>query len=205
MGDYDRNLFEKLFKETRPLRKKLVLGIDARRFGVEPEDVMSWFNTKFLFLFQKYHKTQPEYLKGYILRGLSQYRNRICTLAYSEKNLIHKDSFSINTVFDGESLDLPSDETQYSTGMDEQIVLLENFMKAELPHDAYLVFTLELSPPPYITNRLKTPKSRVPSSLIAEYLGWENNEQAAEYVTELRQKIALAKSSARAKFHYLNT
>ena len=53
---YDSSLFNKLYKETAPLRKSLARQIDSRRFGVSDDVILSWFDDKFMFVFNKHFK-----------------------------------------------------------------------------------------------------------------------------------------------------
>ena len=55
---YDEDLFNRLYKTCKPLIRRLVRGIDSRRFNVTPDIINSFFWDKFLYVFNKY---QSEY------------------------------------------------------------------------------------------------------------------------------------------------
>ena len=54
MGNYPVELFNSLYAQTHGLRRKLASQIDASKFGVDYQEVLSWFDVKFLFIFSKY-------------------------------------------------------------------------------------------------------------------------------------------------------
>ena len=67
MKPYDPKLFNELYKKTERLRKSLVYQIDSSRWGVTQDEVMSWFDDKFIFVFNKYQdQKKPDILLGYL-------------------------------------------------------------------------------------------------------------------------------------------
>ena len=83
---YPVELFNKLYKETKYLRKSLTRQIDARRFGVSPDIVESWFDDKFIFVFNKHFKDKNEdVLKGFLINSLRTFKLRILRKAYQKE------------------------------------------------------------------------------------------------------------------------
>ena len=86
---YDEQLFNSLYKATEKLRNKLVYGIDNRRFGVEPAEIKSWFDVKFIYVFTKYYPkySNPEVLKAHLINALQLFKYRILRKAYTVESL----------------------------------------------------------------------------------------------------------------------
>src|SRR5210317_15035 len=97
---YSPELFERLFNETKNLRKSLVYQIDCRRYGVTPDIMESWFEDKFIYVFNKYFdQHEPDILKGYIINALKIFKNRVLRKAYSKEGLF----YSSNVELEGEN------------------------------------------------------------------------------------------------------
>lgn len=192
---YDRKVFNDLYEQTKKLRKKLAYNIDANRFKVSYEDVVSWFDIKFIFVFNKYYgKMDNNVLKGHIISALSLFQNRIMRMSYSPK-------YNLQNVINYED----REEMEPLVGADvEEQSLFRNealaYMKRNLPDEAYLIFQIDLYPPYYIINRLQQENcnniQKIPARLISEYLGWENTNK----VNKLRQLIS--KTVQQAKDYY---
>ena len=72
---YDELLFNKLYKETEALRNLLTYQIDHRRYGVTQDIIKSWFDDKFIFVFNKYYGDIEEgQLKGRIINALRTFK-----------------------------------------------------------------------------------------------------------------------------------
>lgn len=185
---YDKNLLNQLWKETRALRKKLAYDIDARKFGVDYKEILSCFDVKFLYAFNKYHK-DPK-VKGYVINALRTYKHRCILNSYLPKNEIHQ-TMDIEDTYD--VFDIADDIKILS---DEDNLLLDkaqNYLKSILSEDAYFLFELDLNPPPYILERLKNSEQKKmpkPSAdLIAEFLGISDSDYATDYIKQLRKEI----------------
>ena len=73
-SSYDKQLFNKIYKDTELLRKSLANQIDTRRFGVTSDIILSWFDDKFIFVFNKHFQNKtPEVLKGFIIMRIYRY------------------------------------------------------------------------------------------------------------------------------------
>jgi len=202
MGDYDPQLFNQLYKATDGLRRKLAYQIDSRRFGVDYKEILSWFDVKFLFVFNKYFKDkEPEELKAHLIKSLQFFKNRILRKGYSKSN-IYNSMIDIDEVY---SLK----ETQIEYEYDEReffLKLVMEFMDESLSEEAYRVLEVELNPPLFILSELSRSKfstTKIPSSMIADYLGWGLSKEAVYRVDILRKEIKLAINNA--KVHFQDT
>jgi hypothetical protein len=187
MGAYDSNLFNELFKATEALRKKLASEVNCKRFGLEYSDMLSWFNIKFIFVFNKYVNEMPkERLKGFIINALRTYKNKI--LRYSYQNKFLNNPIELIETYELYENMQDSDYTQKQSDMLE---VTYKYMKMQLSNDAFQVFDIELSPPVYILERMKDREklTKIPPQLIAEYLGYGNSAAAVKYISNLRQEI----------------
>lgn len=194
-SNLDVKLFEEIYRKTSDLRRKLASGIDHRRFGVEREDILAWFDTKFIFTFNKYKDEKPEILKAYIIKSLQFFKNRILRASYTKKNSVNRDKVDIEDCYHEK-------ETHLNPEYNDQALLLnitQAFLKKELSKDAFLVLQCELTPPPYILQKLgsKDRTTKIPSKLISEYLGFNNS-----YTYRLKQEIVAGVENA--KIHFRN-
>lgn len=198
---YDSQLFNKLYKETTQLRKSLARQIDSRRYGVTDDVVLSWFDDKFMFVFNKHFKDKEEdVLRGFIINSLQTFKFRVLRKAYSQQA-----EFYTSTVdLDGER-DLINIIPVSSELNSEELFLemAKTFMKEKLSDDAYFLFNLELNPPPYILNQLKDCSTKIASKLFAEYLGLGNSNKALKYINSLRSEIRETTKMAREHFSNL--
>lgn len=182
-AEYDQALFNQLFKETRELRQKLAFEIDARKFGVDYREVLSWFDVKFLYAFNKYYG--DERLKGYIINSLRTFKLRIVKNSYQTKHQVN------NSIDIDETFDLAYDEPEdYNKPLLE---VVQKYFKDRLSPDALLLWEIELSPPPYILEKLANPENKkipkCPDELILEYLGIPCNDNSLNYLKSLRSDI----------------
>lgn len=200
MGEYDPKLFNELYKSTSQLRKKLAYQIDSRRLGVDYQEILSWFDVKFIFVFNKYVKThEKEELKAHLIKALQFFKNRILRKAYSKSN-IHNSMIDIEEVYSLKETHIEHeyDERQLFLG------LIMEFMENSLSSEAYRILEIELNPPLFILNELsKTNYSttKIPSSIIADYLGWGISKEAVQRVESLRKELRQAINEARMYFN----
>jgi len=186
---YDRILFNRIYKETEPLRKKLSYQIDARRIGVDHNQIMSYFDDKFLLAYQKYvgKYTEPV-LKGHILSALSNFKNRLCRYSYTQKMGIYRDAISMDFLNLENVPDQKLDDSLY-------ITLVTEFFKEKLTQDAYLIFDIQTNPPLYITSKTSNIYN-IPSKLICDFLGLESTQATIKYVNSLKNEIKGVKEMA---------
>ena len=186
MKDYDSGTFNKIYKETEDLRTYLTNSIDARRFGVSSDIIKSYFDDKFIFVFNRYYGTMSdERLKGYIINSLKTFKLRMLRFVYQKSNMFN-DSISIG---ENEYLINIIPDNNLSEEFEELLSLAKKFMKKRLSIDAALLFEIELNPPPYICYQMKSANTKIPAKLIAEYLDLEESQGSIDYINSLRKEI----------------
>lgn len=195
--DYDPKLFEKLYKALTPLKRKLASQIDYRKFGCEYKDILSFFDVKFIFVFNKYQdQFDEEVLKGHIIKSLSLYKNRIMRVSYQAK--YSQDILDLGSLENGDNLledDSVPKESPYIEEYGFKCEILYNFMKAHLSLKAFQLFTINMNPPLYIKHRIPDGKKRIPEELIMEYLDIEAKTEYSQLKKEVRLAIDLAKKN----------
>lgn len=193
---YDRELFNSLYEATASLRKSLTYQIDARRFGVSPDIVESWFDDKFIYVFFKYHaKKSPELLKGYIINSLKTFKFRILRKAYQESYIELYNSIVHLEDQEKELSSIPDDG-----GVNEKDQLLEmamSYLKTRLTPEAYTILEITIHPPLYIISRMKDPSTRIPTKLILKFLGAPQTDEMVSKVNKIRRHIEEVISSAK--------
>jgi hypothetical protein len=194
---YDKTLFNEIYKQTTGLRKALAYQIDARRFGVDQDEILSWFDIKFIHAFSqywiKYDEEEKGNLKGYVINALRTFKYRVMKEAYAKKNLQFQNTIDITEIeyFENIISTTPQDEKDHKT----YELFLESamgFMKKRLTDDAYLILEIQLDTPLYILNRLENPDSRslnLPNEILAEYLGFPISNKILSYVADLKREI----------------
>lgn len=194
---YNSELFNKLYKETEQLRKSLVWGIDHRRYGVDRDMIMSWFDDKFIFVFNKHcmdNDKSPDVLKGFIITALQQFKNRVLRQAYTKKNEIYSNSIELEGEYN--LINYIIEDTEISND-DMFFGLVLEYFKSHLTADAFTLLQLQLNPPPFILNRIKQSNSTIPTKLILEFFGLENVSKNIKYIRNLRNDIALTIEKAK--------
>lgn len=196
--NYDVKLFNRIYKETDGLRRKLAYGIDARRFGVDYKEILSWFDVKFIHAFNRYqNQHNPDVLKGHIITSLQFFRNRILRFSYSQKAQIHN-TIDLDQTFNCK-------EIEVGIGYDETQTLLSlamSTLKTHLSREAYRVLQIEMDPPLYIIDKLseKNNTRKIPSNLIADYLGWGTETEGVRKVNLCRKEIKSSVDEVRQYF-----
>ena len=184
--NYDESLFNTLYKETEALRNLLTYQIDHRRYGVTPDIIKSWFDDKFIFVFNKYYgEITNDQLKGRIINALRTFKFRMLRKAYSKYN-IHANEVRLEGEYNLVNI-IPLENEISNHELFLELAL--KFLKTNLCDDAFLVLELDLNPPPYILQRMVSPKTKIPSRLIAEYLDLEPSQDSSLYINDLRSEI----------------
>jgi len=192
---YSVELFNKLYKETEQLRKSLAYNIDPRYYGVSKDIIVSWFDDKFIHVFNKHcDNKDPDVLKGFIINSLQTFKYRILRKAYTKE----ADFYTSAIELEGENnlINYLPDKEDNTNGEIFFNLVLE-FFKKELSDDAYLLLQLQLNPPPYLLNRIKKSNSNIPIKLILEFLGLEDINKNVKYIRELRKDILMATEKAK--------
>lgn len=202
-ANYDVKLFNELHKNTEGLRISLAKKIDCRRFGLEFEDILSWFDIKFIYAFTKYYeKYPPNILKGHIIKSLQMFAFRIMREAYLGKNAIYSNSIVIEEIEYFENLVSSSDEETPHEYIKLQPVL--DYLKTKLSDNAFLILDIQLSLPNFILEKLEGPNKKqfnsIPNELLANYLGLPDDKKCLSYIAGLKSEIRGAIDSAREYF-----
>lgn len=200
VADYNPALFNELYQKTEGLRRTLAAGIDSRRFGVDYQEILSWFSVKFIYAYNKYyptHKNKPEILKAHMIRAMQFMKCRILRGAYTIK-------YSQEIIsFDGTSHDQSCEPFQPSA-FEFYSEKLRNYMKANLSDNAFVLFQLQLNPPPYIVRKLAKQGQhnihKIPDRLIAKYFDLGYSKKTFAYLDLLKREIKQYTESAKVYF-----
>ena len=196
---YDQQLFNKLYKETEALRNLLTYQIDHRRYGVTQDIIKSWFDDKFIFVFNKYYGEINEgQLKGRIINALKTFKFRMLRKAYSKYNIYNNE---VRLEGEHNLINIIPIDNEIS---DHELFLelALKYLKKNLCDDAFLVLEIELNPPPYILQKLKSCKTKIPAKLITEYLDLEPTRDSSLYINDLRSEICYWTEEARDHFKH---
>lgn len=183
--DYDRDIFNLIYQDVEPLKHSLANQIDHRRLGISKDILLSWFDDKLLFVFQKHYKDKdPDVLKGFIINSLKTFKYRILRKVYTDEG----DYLSSLVTMDGEInyMNIIPDLKEESDH-DVFMGIVSNFMKDKLSKDAYFLYSIQLNPPPYILSRIKSCSSRIPTSLLIDYMGIPDDYDS--YLKKLKKEI----------------
>ena len=201
---YDQKLFNDLYKKTEGLRRALAYQIDARRFGVDSDEILSWFDVKFIYVFNKYcDQMEPELVKGHVINALKTFKYRIMREAYAQKNEQYANTIDITEIDYFENIISTNPESDTETTYQYFLSLALGFMQKTLSDDAYLLFQIQLNTPDFILNRLEDPDKRlssIPNDLIADYLGLPEGNKVISYIAELKKEIKYSVELAREHF-----
>lgn len=199
---YDQELFNKLYKETSALRRKLAFQIDSRKFGVDYQEILSWFDVKFIHTFNKYWDKEPKRLMGYIINSLQTYKYRVMRSSYQVKYHTHAHQLDITTVY-GET-DIKDETSEDIQRREFYMDRIMQYMKDKLTDDALLVLQVQLNPPPFIAEQMedegKKQNTNIPSDILIDFLGLSSSENAEAYIKDLRKQIRKATNNCAAFF-----
>ena len=155
---------------------------------------------KMLFVFNKYYGTcEEEHLKARILASLSTFKNHLLRTAYGEGAEYHQNLYQLEDLFDNDK-EL-EDDTEEEKAKGEMLDMLYKYMKKNLSPDAYLIFEILLSPPPYIKERIKD-GSRITNILLVEFFDMPRTKSSVRYISELKEDIRYWEEKAKEDLHY---
>lgn len=184
--DYDVEVFTSIYNDTKQLRRKLANNIDPSRYGVEREDILSWFDVKFIFIFTKYYgQVNNNILKGKIIQGLQFYKNRILRYSYTKKNSVNQ-TCDISEFFNIESHEVVQIVDFEDTFIDSIIPQ----MKSKLDSLAFQLFTIDYNPPLYILYRLEPSQynRKIPDYLLCEFMGISLSSTSKQELLNARKR-----------------
>lgn len=199
MKDYDQEVFDRLYKICKPVIRNLVRQIDIKRFNLTVDIIRDQFWDKFLFVFNKYYGTcEEEHLKARILSSLSTYKNKILRCAYSPQAEYNLELKKLDDLYD-DSKEL-EDDTDEQTARSQMLEMMYAYMRKHLSRDAYILFEVLVTPPPYIQARLT--RERISNQLLLEFFGLEHKRSSLKYLADLREEIDYWKERAKKDLHY---
>lgn len=183
----DEMQFNQLYTELIPLKMSLVKGIDARRFGVSPDEIASWFDDKLLYVYQKYMDKDMNVIKGFIINSLKNFKNKMLRRAYQENYKLYDGN--IISIDDLSYVNLIPDET--SSPQELLSAMVTDWFKLKLTKSEFEIFLIQTYPPEYILHRIPEINSRITNKLIIEFLDLPQTKKTLEWVSFVRNKINL--------------
>ena len=197
--DYNRDQFEKLYKLCRPLVRNISRSIDSRRFNVSQDIIQSYFWDKFLYVYNKYqHKYDEERLKATLLASLQVFKNKLLRNAYTKQAEFNQELTSLDILFDNnkEYLD-DTEDTEYKQELSDRF---NQFMMDNLTPDEYLVFRIELDPPPFFTERIIQSHGKLSILHLVDFFELPRNGKSQTILTNMRKHIKETLEKAKKEF-----
>ena len=185
---FDERRFIKLFNSMKPLINRLAFNIDERRFNVSKDIIVSYFHDKFIYVYNKYHlEYDDERLKATMITSLNTFKNRLLRKAYGEEAEYNQSLSSLDVLYDNNKEDKILDEED-----DIKKIMwakLSNYLKDKLSPDAYLLFQVELDPPPYLRVRMKHEDSKFSIIQILDFFELPRTKSNSNFISGLRSDI----------------
>lgn len=198
--NYDQQMFLRLYKVCKPVIRNLTKQIDYKRYNLTPDIISSYFWDKMLYVFNKYYGTcSEEHLKARILASLSTFKNKLLRSAYGEQAEYNQSLFKLDDLFDNDK-EL-EDDSEEEKAKSEMLDMMYDYMKDHLSIDAYMVFEVLLTPPPYIKERIKD-SGRITNLLLVEFFDMPKTNSSVKYISELRSDIQYWEDRAKEELKY---
>ena len=198
--NYDQQMFLRLYKVCKPVIRNLTKQIDYKRYNLTPDIISSYFWDKMLYVFNKYYGTcSEEHLKARILASLSTFKNKLLRSAYGEQAEYNQSLFKLDDLFDNDK-EL-EDDSEEEKAKSEMLEMMYSYMKDRLSIDAYMVFEVLLTPPPYIKERIKD-NGRITNLLLVEFFDMPKTNSSVKYISELRSDIQYWEDRAKEELKY---
>lgn len=198
--NYDQQMFLRLYKVCKPVIRNLTKQIDYKRYNLTPDIISSYFWDKMLYVFNKYYGTcSEEHLKARILASLSTFKNKLLRSAYGEQAEYNQALFKLDDLFDNDK-EL-EDDSEEEKAKSEMLDMMYNYMKEHLSMDAYMIFEVLLTPPPYIKERVKD-NGRITNLLLVEFFDMPKTNSSVKYISELRSDIQYWEDRAKEELKY---
>lgn len=198
--NYDQQMFLRLYKVCKPVIRNLTKQIDYKRYNLTPDIISSYFWDKMLYVFNKYYGTcSEEHLKARILASLSTFKNKLLRSAYGEQAEYNQSLFKLDDLFDNDK-EL-EDDSEEEKAKSEMLEMMYDYMKEHLSMDAYMIFEVLLTPPPYIKERIKE-NGRITNLLLVEFFDMPKTKASVQYISELRSDIQYWEDRAKEELKY---
>lgn len=198
--NYDQRMFLRLYKVCKPVIRNLTKQIDYKRYNLTPDIISSYFWDKMLYVFNKYYGTcSEEHLKARILASLSTFKNKLLRSAYGEQAEYNQSLFKLDDLFDNDK-EL-EDDSEEEKAKSEMLDMMYDYMREHLSMDAYMIFEVLLTPPPYIKERIKD-SGRITNLLLVEFFDMPKTNSSVKYISELRSDIQYWEDRAKEELKY---
>jgi len=198
MEDYDEMLFNKLYRNLKPLVKRLARNVDERRFNVPNDVIQSYFWDKFLYVFNKYQgEYSEEHLRATLISSLMTFKNRLLRKAYTEQSEYYQALTSMEDLFD-DSKELIEDHSE-SELIQARMDRLYTFMRNNLSPDAFLLFEVQNDPPEFIKDMMKTQNSKPSIIMLLDFFDLPRTKTHSNFITALRKEIEITVEKAKAE------
>lgn len=192
MQEYDEATFNRLYKVCKPVIRNLTRQIDYKRFNLTPDIIQSYFWDKMLFVFNKYYgECTEEHLKARILASLSTFKNKLLRSAYGEQAEYNQSLFKLDDLFDNDK-EL-EDDTEEEKAKSEMLDMMYAYMKDKLSPDAYLLFEVLITPPPFIKERLEN-STRITNIMLIEFFEMPKTNESMRYIWNLDKIYNIGKT-----------
>lgn len=195
---YDPKKFNRIYNKCKPLMRRLVKQIDARRYNVTEDVIYSYFEDKFLYVYNKYQdEYDEERLKATILSALSIYKNKLLRSGYGHQAEWNQELASFEDVHEaGKEWVDDTEEAEFREDVHDRF---HQYMRDHLTPDEYLVFVTQLDPPPYIQERMTS--GRVSTEHLIDFFGLPRNKRSVNLITSYRRHIKEVLTLAEEEFH----
>lgn len=203
---YDQQLFNRMYKVTRPVIRNLVRQIDHRRFNLTPDILASFFTDKLLFVFNKYYGTcSEEHLQAKILKALAIYKNKLLRRAYGSRAEYNQSLTSMEGLFDSNFYDGNSDvlldDSEEYWIEEEHLQRIRDYMNRRLSPDASLLFSILMNPPEQLLTWEERGK-RITNTSLVDFFELPRNKASLTYIAQLRADIAYYINLAKEELEY---
>lgn len=187
---YDVALFEKLYRISRPVIRKLSRQIDLQKFNVTRDIIESYFWDKMLFIFNKYYGTCTEdHLRARILGGLTTFKNHLLHSAYTERAEFNQSLHSFEDLFEDSNRDTNGEE-EPEVSKSDMFKMVYDYMMKNLYPDAQLVFEALYSPPPFIREYPGyNDGNRITNGMLMDFFNLPHDSKSEKYIKYLREDV----------------
>lgn len=203
MKEYDPKDFNYIYKIAKPVIRNMVRQIDARRYNLTPDIIRDQFLDKVIYVFNKYYGTcSMEHLKARVLSSLSTYKCKILRMAYTDQAEYNMNLRKLEDLFDNSKEEPGDEDIEEQKAKSQMLEILYTYMKKHLSRDAYILFEVLITPPPYIREKLKHPSDRINNLLLLDFFGLERKKSSQKYISELREEITFWEEQAKRELKY---
>lgn len=184
----DNARFERLYKLCRPLVRRLSKEVDARRYQLTSDIIRDYFWDKFMYVYSKYEaEYDDEHLKASLLSALQTYKNKLLRSAYSRQSEFYQTLTSFEDLFDDSKEFI--DDTEEARIKEAQYIAYHQYLEKELTPDEYLLYKVQVNPPPYFYSRMKESHGKLSILHLIDYFELPRNRKSQVLITQMRNKI----------------